>query len=208
MHSGISRTPLWSAEHLTAERVAESRKMKRQNAFHPEDRLPHADRAELVDYAHSGFDRGHMSPSGDMPTANAQYESFSLANIIPQDPNNNQQLWASIEESTRNLAHDDGELYVITGPLFEGTSLQRLNGRVLVPTHVFKAIYDPARHAAAAYLAENARGREYHVISIAELEQKVGVRLFPHLDANIRESRMELPEPQVHGRARSKRDSP
>ena len=40
---------------------------------------------------------------------------------------------------------------MVTGPIFEGSSLQRINGRVLVPTFVFKAIYDPIRNEAGAY---------------------------------------------------------
>jgi endonuclease G len=195
IHSGISRTPLWSAEHLSRSRIESARTMKRRNTFHPEERLPADARAELRDYARSGFDRGHMSPSGDMPNETAQYESFSLANIIPQDANNNQHLWAGIEEKTRDLAERRGELYVITGPIFEGSSLQRLNGRVLVPTHVFKAVYDPKRRQAGAYIAPNAAGSEYQTVSIAELEKRINIDLFPQLPAETKQRKMDLPAP-------------
>ena len=58
----------------------------RQGDFHPDDRLPETDQAQLVDYRQSGFDRGHMTPSGDMPTKTAQEQSFSLANIVRSKP--------------------------------------------------------------------------------------------------------------------------
>lgn len=195
MHSGVSRTPLWSAEHLNRGRISSARAMTRRNNFHPEEQLPANSRAELRDYARSGFDRGHMSPSGDMPTESAQYESFSLANIIPQNANNNQNLWANIEEQTRNLAARRGELYVITGPMFEGASIQRINGRILVPTHVFKAVYDPARRQAGAYIAPNAPGSEYQTVPIAELEKRININLFPRLPADIKQREMDLPAP-------------
>ena len=60
MHSGVSRGPLWSAEHLLRGEVDAARQLVRKDSFHPEARLPAADRAELADYARSGFDRGHM----------------------------------------------------------------------------------------------------------------------------------------------------
>lgn len=198
MHSGVSRTPVWAAEHLTAARVDAARGLKRENRFHAEERLPQADRAELEDYVHSGFDRGHQAPSGDMPTGQSQYESFSLANMIPQNPNNNQNLWEAIEETTRNLARADGEVYTVTGPIFEGSSLQRLNGRVLVPTSVFKAIYDPARKQAGVYVTPNAEGMEYQTLSLAELEQRAHVDPFPKLPADVKQTKMQLPVPQSH----------
>jgi endonuclease G len=199
MHSAISRTPLWSAEHLTAERVAQTKRIKRNNTFHAEPRLPPGERAELRDYARSGFDRGHMSPAGDMPDRTSQYDSFSLANMVPQDPHNNQTLWSGIEEVTRKFATYRGELYVITGPIFEGSALERLNMRVLVPTHLFKAIYDPAGNAAAAYLAPNRSNATYEAVSIAELERRTGIRLFPNMPAKIKEIKMRLPEPKKRG---------
>jgi len=84
IHSGVTRTPLTSAEHLTRERVAAPRP-ERQNTFHADPNIPPADRAELQDYTRSGYDRGHMAPSEDMASEKSQYESFSLANMIPQD---------------------------------------------------------------------------------------------------------------------------
>jgi endonuclease G len=208
MHSGISRTPLWSAEHLSRNRLNKAEAMTRRNTFHAEEQLPEDNRAELRDYAHSGFDRGHMSPSGDMPTASAQYESFSLANIIPQNANNNQNLWANIEEQTRDLASRRGELYVISGPMFEGSSIQRINGRVLVPTHVFKAVYDPKRRQGGAYIAPNEPGKDYQTVSIAELEKRVNINLFPDVPADIKHSKMDLPSPasRKSGSQRSNED--
>jgi len=82
MHSGITRTPLWSAEHLTAHNVDAAKTLSRENSFHPEARLPANYRAELSDYARSGYDRGHMAPNGDMPDRETQHESFTLANML------------------------------------------------------------------------------------------------------------------------------
>ncbi|MDF3035564.1 MAG: non-specific endonuclease [Paucimonas sp.] len=207
MHSGASRTPLWVAEHLTSQRVEMAKTMKRKNTFHADENLSPNDRAELADYVRSGYDRGHMAPSGDMPTETAQYESFSLANMIPQHPKNNQILWEGIEDATRDLARETGSIFVITGPIFEGNSLKRLNRRVLVPTSVFKAIYDPGRQAAGAYVTRNAPGMEYQTLSIAALENRIGINLFPKMPAQIKETEMPMPTPTPH-RQRGNKNAP
>lgn len=194
IHSGITRTPLISAEHLTAETLNKQHDQRKDN-FHPDPNIPPADRAELKDYAYSGFHRGHMSPVGDMPDRESQSESFSLANMIPQNPDNNTKLWEGIEGATRKFAKTSGDLYVVTGPIFYGTTLKRMNGRVLVPTYIFKAIYDPQRKQAAAYLVANTEGGRYAVISIAELEQLAGISVFPALAHEVKQSPMALPKP-------------
>jgi endonuclease G len=199
MHSGVSRTPLWSAEHLTRDSLRQAREVKRHDAFHEEDTLPPQDRALLKDYARSGFDRGHMAPAADMPTEKAQHESFSLANIVPQNPQNNQILWSAIEGATRHLTNQRGELYVITGPVFEGDKIERINNRVFVPTHVFKAIYDPQQKEAAAWIAPNVAGNAFEVISLAELEKRIGINLFPAVPATIKARAASLPEPRIRG---------
>lgn len=199
LHSGITKTALWSAEHLTRERLNSARGLPRTNSFHPDDNLTHGERAELKDYARSGYDRGHMAPSGDMPSVSAQEESFSLSNVIPQDPNNNRNLHEGIESAVRTYVKNKGELYVITGPIFDGSSLQRIGGRVLVPTHIFKAIYDPSKHVAGAYIENNAPGMEYQTVSITELEKRIGINLFPGMDQRTKDGGMKLPAPTPHG---------
>ena len=203
LHSGISRTPLWSAEHLTAARVRAAGAMERKNAFHAEPKLPRAERAELKDYTRSGLDRGHMAPSGDMADATSQHASFSLANIVPQDPDGNRGIWAGIESAVRGLASEDGEVYVVTGPVFAGANLQRLHGRVLVPTSLYKAVYDPGSGGAAAYLVPNAPGDRWQEVSLARLTELTGIDAFPGLPAATRSQAMALPSPheQAHGHA-------
>lgn len=210
LHSGLSRTPLYAAEHLTAARVEAARRIDRVDAFHEEDRLPAAARSDLADYAGSGWDRGHMAPSGDMPSPGAQSESFSLANIVPQAPDLNRRLWAGIESSVRALAIERGDLFVVTGPLFEGASVQSLRGRVLIPTRLFKAVYDANRGEAGVYLARNAApGEAWEAISLDRLAEIGGIVAFPDLPDSVRRRIMTLPEPrrdEYAGGPRSRRE--
>lgn len=193
MHSGVTRTPLWSAEHLTAGNLAAAQGMSRENSFHAEPELPPAQRAELADYARSGFDRGHMAPNGDMPDRQSQHESFTLANMVPQDGDNNRHVWAGIEAVVRKLAQKEGDLYVITGPAFVGASLQKI-GNVIVPSHIYKLVYSPRQGAGAAYFTENRAGAQYQVLSIVQLESTLGINLLPSLSMRQKESMLYLPK--------------
>lgn len=209
LHSGVARTPLYAAEHLTRQSVAAARSVDRLDDFHDEERIPEAMRSRLEDFIHSGFDRGHLAPAGDMPTAAAQSESFSLANIVPQDRTMNRTVWAAIEESVRRLATERGSLFVVTGPAFTGIDIPAINGRVLVPTLIFKAIYDPRRREGAAYLAPNRTDGDWRAVSLAELSEVAGLDPFPGLPPEVKAKAMTLPEPRAYSRdeARTRDDS-
>ena len=190
LHSPISRTALYSAERLTAARVRAARQTPRESEFRTERALPPDERAELSDYARSGFDRGHLAPSGNMPDAESQQESFSLANIVPQAPALNRGLWEGIESAVRTLALKEGALYVVTGPIFAGSDLEAV-GNVLVPTSLWKAVLDPRRRRAAAYLVENRDGTGWRSISMAQLRRLTGITVFPGASP----WRLRLPNP-------------
>ena len=207
VHSGVSRTPLWSAEHLTAQAVTAARSLQRENTFHPEPSLPPEERAELKDFFHSGMDRGHMTPSGDEPTQQAQYESFSLGNMIPQNSDNNQRLWEAIEASVRNFAQREGDLYIVTGPIFDRDHQERIGGRVLVPARLFKAVYDPRQQRAAAYVTFNAAGDQWQTITIAQLQDLIGIDVFPAMTPQAKAAGMQLPAPTPRDNHRSRAET-
>ena len=193
MYSGVSRTPLWSAEYLTRKRLQQAKQIDREDSFHEESRLPQSMRAKLSDYSGSGYDRGHLAPNGDMANRSQQYDSFSLANIAPQSPRNNRYIWRNIESATRYLTQQYGEVYTITGVAFTDKKTKQLAERVLVPSHFFKAVYIPASNQAGVYFAPNDGSERIEIISIDELTAKIGIDVLPVLDAKTKSRAFNLP---------------
>ncbi len=196
LYSGETRTALWSAERLTGAAADAARSLPRDSDFYEEDRVPPADRANLKDYARSGMDRGHLAPSGDFADKASQAESFSLANVVPQDKDSNRRTWSHIETSTRRLARQYGVIHVVTGPAFTPDS-PTLNGRVRIPAFLWKAIYVPGL-GAAAYVVRNDATPAYSVTSIEALAQFSGVDPFPALPRSQRAAAIDLPPPTPH----------
>ncbi|MEE1123969.1 MAG: DNA/RNA non-specific endonuclease, partial [Acinetobacter pseudolwoffii] len=164
-YSGVSKTPLWVAEALTPARL--SQKIPRQDNFHEETQLKPAHRATLADYRGSGYDRGHMAPNADMPNKAAQSDSFSLANMVPQAPKNNQQVWRELEEATRAIVtKQKQDVYVVTGPVFAAKKLKTIGNGVIVPTAVYKAVYLPKTGAIGAYYAPNDNSLKVRIVSV------------------------------------------
>ena len=101
------------------QRIQDARNLQRTDAFYEEARIPSRDRAALSDYRGSTYARGHLSAAADMNNDEAMAQSFSLANIIPQNQVNNAKAWVTIEKATRQYAlRAKGNVYVITGPAY------------------------------------------------------------------------------------------
>ena len=149
---------------------------RRTNQFYEEARLPFAERAQLSDYRGSGYDRGHNAPAGDMHTDQSMAQSFSLANMMPQARQNNQGIWSkNVEEPTRQyIKRASGDVYVYTGSVGNSGSIG--SGRVTIPSHLFKLVYDPNKNLAWAYWIENTNEATMSPpISYGELVQKTGI---------------------------------
>lgn len=181
LHSGTTKTPVFVAERLNRASLEDAQDEKRTNRFFADARLPAAERAQLEDYKGSGYDRGHMAPAGDMPNPQAMAQSFSLANIVPQAPVNNQRSWAGIEKATRKyVMRAEGDVYVITGPVYVGNAEVIGPGKVRVPKFLYKLVYDPSTERAWAHWIENAdEARAEKPISYEELVQRTGIEFLP-----------------------------
>jgi len=179
--SGLTRTALWSAEHITADKLVSADKLGFNPAAHPESALSEADRATAADYDGSGFGMVPLTLPSRLATIDARVDSASLANVVPVGDSALAILWRGLGEEIANLARNGGDLYVVSGTLFEGDSLRQINGRVLVPTALYLAYYDARADKVNAYLLENHAGAEVHAIDLGELQRRASVTLFPAL---------------------------
>jgi endonuclease G, mitochondrial len=210
-YSGVSRTPLVSSEHITKESIEQAANTgRRTNDFRADLRLPADERSELSDY--KGFihvDRGHMAPHGDMSTKAAGRESFLLSNMVPQAANQNEGVWERIESGVRAAtgagdASDAGrDIYVATGPAFIGNDLQSLNGRVLIPTDTWKAVYIPEENKMGVYWVPNKNtvtANDIETISVNELQRRIGIDVFPSITDPALRDQAEVPPIAEQGR--------
>lgn len=115
-------------------------KVKRSNMFVSDATLPAGwYRVTLDDYTGSGYDRGHMCPSGDRTaTVRDNQATFVLTNILPQAPDNNRSTWEHLESFSRTLVEQGHVLDIIAGG--DGANGTIAKGKVLVPRYTWKII--------------------------------------------------------------------
>lgn len=192
--SEATKGPLWSAEDLTEENLEIADRTRRQGSFFADERLPFSMRATLNDYRTSGYDRGHMTPSGDEAGLMAQQESFLLSNIVPQTAELNRGPWEGVESAVRGWARQEGEIFVVTGPGYDPDDVRTIGkGRIPVPAVTWKAIYDPAVNGTGAYVCLNTHHPTCRITSVALLAQLVNIDPFPALPANIKDHVSAMP---------------
>lgn len=180
MHSGATKTPVFVAQRLNRQLIEEADE-KRAKRFFADARLPSTERAELEDYKGSGYSRGHMAPAGDMTTPTAMAQSFSLANMVPQNAQHNGGAWNKIEQDTRQYARRaKGDVFVITGPVFTDAGPRIGASGVKVPTYLYKLVYDATTQRSWAHWQQNREGEiAGPPISNPELVRRTGVEFLP-----------------------------
>lgn len=193
LHSGQSKTPIYVVERLSRERLQAAKEMHRTDRFYEEARVPLSERAQLRDYKPrhvligdkefvQHFDRGHQAPAGDMADPESMAQSFSLANMVPQTPEMNRKPWADVEKATRKyVMRAKGDVFVFTGPVYSGAVDTTGPGKVWIPSHLFKLVYDPSTNRAWAHWMENSNeARIGRPISYAELVRRTGTQFLPN----------------------------
>lgn len=180
-----NKTPQWVAWELTKEET--KGKEERSTEFFPD---PDVTGTQVVtyDYSHSGYDRGHMAPAGDMKwSKQAMQESFYMSNICPQDHNLNTEDWNDLEMKTREWARRYGKVYIVCGPIYNGKRNEYIGEhRIKVPDAFFKVILinNNNKQCAMGFLFENEAGKrplEEYLTPVDEIEKLTGMDFFSAL---------------------------
>lgn len=190
-YNSRTRCPNWVAWQITAEHADGPYRRMRQ--FHEENEVA-APRATLDDYRGSGWTRGHMCPAGDNKwSRRAMYESFSLANVCPQNASLNNGLWNSVEMDCRKWARRYGEIYVVCGPLYLNREHERIGANaVAVPEAFFKVVLCLAGTPKAfGFIARNNDGqhkRDLYYNSVDQIERVTGYDFFSSLPDDVEDA--------------------
>ena len=137
-----------------------------------------------ADYRKSGYDRGHLAPAADMGfSARTMADSFYMSNMSPQKPQFNRGVWKDLEEQVRRFALDEGEIYVVTGPILPAVKTITIgSSRVTVPTHFYKVVYDlTPPQKMIAFILPNAGSRadlRTFAVTVDQVEERTGLDFF------------------------------
>ncbi|EKD4047567.1 DNA/RNA non-specific endonuclease [Vibrio parahaemolyticus] len=180
----------WVAYHITAESVNITN--KRSNAFQEDTEMPDYARSTLADYKGSEYDRGHLAPSATMDfTQESMKQSFLMSNMSPQLPGFNRVGWRVLEEHVRDLANEYNELYVVTGPIYQGNEGTIGNG-VVIPSAFYKVILDPSFDEAIAFIVPHrdvsSSELTNFITTIDEVERQTGLDFFAQTPDSIEDN--------------------
>ncbi len=185
----------WVAYPLTRKELAE-KNVKRTDWFE-QDKKVIGKSAHHGDYKGSGYTRGHMAPAGDMAfSLTAMEQSFLMSNMSPQIRTFNNGIWRELEENVRDWAYKAGEVYLVSGPIFDKNPKEIGRSRVDVPSHFYKIILDieSKQQKAVAFLIPHETSdkhlRDYSV-SIDEIESLTGFDFFHNLLSEEEEASLE-----------------
>lgn len=193
-YSEERKNPLWVAFRLRSD-CHQDEKYKRTPKFSADPRTQA--QVQPKDYTHSGYSRGHMAPSLAIFLCygkQAQNETYLMSNIVPQLQSNNGGIWAYIEkESIRKLAKEPGELYVVTGPVFDDDDLYVIGNDVEIPAAFYKIFVRVTRDQPSILALliphENAKTENLpvYVTTVRYIEELTGIDFFNELPQDLQD---------------------
>ena len=97
--------------------------------------------ATPADYAGTGYDKGHMSPDGDLSwDPQVEFESFLMTNMSPQAGSLNRGIWKLLETSVRGWTVQRNQSYTVyVGGVYNAQDKKIGNG-VVVPHGFYKIV--------------------------------------------------------------------
>ena len=174
----------------------------RSEAWGLDPLLPKSRQPNVTSTFRGGWARGHQIPSADRLSYNANVQTFYGTNMTPQDYNFNGEIWARLEDKVRSWSGKCDTLYVVTGCVVNEKSSYTtdIDGKaVAIPVAYYKAVLSYSKttsenggyRGCAVYLehstppSQTVARNHASVMSIRDLEQKLGYNLFVNLPAAV-----------------------
>ena len=148
-------------------------------------------------YKGSGYDHGHICPSADRQrSTEANYQTFYITNMQPQNNPFNAGIWADMESQVRTWANSFDVLYVCKGGTIDNPNyiikyLGSGSNKIPVPKYFFMAVLgkkDNNFKATGFWIAQDsysATTLKSYSCNIRTLENNTGIDFFCNLPDDI-----------------------
>lgn len=133
-------------------------------------------------------DRGRLAPITSFADTPYWEELNNLSNMAPLPSALRAGPWSRLEMAINELAANEDELYVISGPLYEITgSLNIRRASANLPSSYFKIVATETQYAAFIMAADLPINAEYcdQIASAANVQELSGLTLFPALETAL-----------------------
>lgn len=183
----------WVAYLVTRETIGTSeslnRNWKKDPALEDEETLePSPDDYKGANKAIK-IDRGHFAPLASFAGTVFWRDTNYLSNISPQRSDLNQGSWLDLESAERELAWNKGDVWVLTGPLYEidEDPLPNADEPHKVPSGYWKVVsLEGGKMAGFVFDQELPRDANFcdQAKPLSEIERRSGLDLFPQAPAS------------------------
>ena len=117
--------------------------IKERPFFYEEALLAPTQQAKYSDYTNSGYDRGHLAPDAAFDWSSESLRAtYSLANIIPQVPEVNQDMWVKVEKYARDKAVELGSVNILNIVKYNTTPNRIGKSGIAVSKGFYKVLYN------------------------------------------------------------------
>jgi endonuclease G, mitochondrial len=130
--------------------------IKARPVFYSEKNIPIQYRTKSQDYVNSGFDRGHLAPDADFDyDIKTQAKTYTMANIVPQNPTLNRKTWIKVEKYERFITSKLKTVTVINLVDYSKSTIQIGKNNLSVPNTFYKIIFNNDKNFKKCFKYEN-----------------------------------------------------
>lgn len=136
--------------------LVDSQNITQRPVFHRENSIPKEYQSDASDYIGSGYDKGHLANDASFDySLDSLNNTYSMANIIPQNPDVNRYSWIDTEYLERKKAKQYSKVDVIIEVIYNDNPKQIGKNEISVPTGFYKKILNKKYNYEECFYYEN-----------------------------------------------------
>ena len=130
--------------------------IKKRPSFHTEKSLDKVYRVSPKSYSKTGYDRGHMANDASFDWSMKSLNStYTMANIVPQEPRVNRYHWVKVERYARLVARKLGSVNVLNIIQYNKNPKRLEKQNIAIPQGFYKIIYNKEKDFERCFYYKN-----------------------------------------------------